>query len=122
MFNEITQELKDTKEALSRKEGYVSRLEDYFDRQLDGFEYTKDALPQERSTVQNLTAKVTSLEQGVGERDGKNQALIIENAEIKRQLEDVKAKYAKSKASKKKMDKLRSQWAGIASTFGADIK
>ena len=44
MFNEMAQELEDTKEAHSRKEGYVSRLEDYFDRQLDGFEYIKDAL------------------------------------------------------------------------------
>jgi hypothetical protein len=62
------------------------------------------------------------LEQGDGERDGKNQALINEKAELKRQLEDFEAKYAKSKVAKKKMDKLRSQWAGIASTFGVDIK
>jgi hypothetical protein len=67
-------------------------------------------------------SKINSLEEEVGEQVGQSDALTDKNAELERQLEKVKVKYQKSREAEKKMDKLPSQWAGIANTFAADIK
>jgi chromosome segregation ATPase len=125
----MAQELEEAKLELTRKEDYISRMNHHFDTQLGGLENTKEALQkekealqQEKATVQNLVFKVSSLEEEVGEQAGKNDQLTDKNAELVRQLAKVKAKYIKSREAKKKMEKLRIHWAGIANTFGADIK
>jgi aspartokinase len=125
----MAQELEDAKLELTRKEDYISHMSHHFDTQLEVFEDTKEALQKEKealqkekATVQSLVSKVSLLEEEVGEQVGKNDQLSDKNAELVRQLAKVKAKYMKSNEAKKKMERLRSHWAGIVNTFGADIK
>jgi hypothetical protein len=132
----IQQEVNDTTKELKRKKDYVLRLNDHW---IDNWKDSKrpKRLSKKRKPpcrnwrspaykrppqFRNLLSKISSLEEEVGEQVGQNDALTDSNAELECQLEKVKGKYKKSREAKKKMDKLRSQWAGIANTFGADIK
>jgi chromosome segregation ATPase len=95
---------------------------EHVERITEELEDTKTALKTEKDSVQSLRFEVASLKYDVGQLLGKNERLKDKNVGLENHLKTANARCAKSTEAEKKLENLKSKWAGIADILGPDIK